>query len=96
MTRYAKDAAKETVLGLRGALLRVEQQILLGTVQSYMEMIRAAFDGTRDVHDAEIENGQTEFSRRDHGDGQRRDYFLFDQIAVELDAFLARLFDRYV
>ncbi|MCP3972146.1 MAG: TolC family outer membrane protein [Rhodobacteraceae bacterium] len=41
-TRYATDAAKETVLGLRAALLQVEQQVLLGTVQSYMEMIRAA------------------------------------------------------
>ena len=41
-TRYAVDAAKETVLGLRGALLQVEQQVLLTTVQAYMEMIRAA------------------------------------------------------
>lgn len=41
-TRYAIDAAKETVLGIRGALLQVEQQVLLNTVQVYMEMIRAA------------------------------------------------------
>ncbi|MEL7116450.1 MAG: TolC family outer membrane protein [Pseudomonadota bacterium] len=41
-TRFAKDAAKETVLGLRGALLQVEQQVLLSTVQAYMEMIRSA------------------------------------------------------
>ncbi len=41
-TRYATDAAKETVLGLRGALLRIEQQVLQNTVQAYMEMIRAA------------------------------------------------------
>ena len=41
-TRYAVDAAKETVLGLRGALLQVEQQVLLSTVRAYMEMIRAA------------------------------------------------------
>ena len=42
VTRYATDAAKETVLGLRGALLQVEQQILLNAVQAYMEMIRSA------------------------------------------------------
>ncbi len=41
-TRYAKDAAKETVLGLRAALLNLEQQVLLNTVRAYMEMIRAA------------------------------------------------------
>ena len=41
-TRAATDAAKETVLGLRAALLQVEQQVLLSTVQAYMEMIRAA------------------------------------------------------
>lgn len=40
-TRYAVDAAKESVLGLRGALKQVEQQVLLSTVQAYMEMIRA-------------------------------------------------------
>ncbi|MCG6903452.1 MAG: TolC family outer membrane protein [Rhodobacter sp.] len=42
VTRYSTDAAKETVLGLRAALLQVEQQVLFSTVQSYMEMIRAA------------------------------------------------------
>jgi len=41
-TRYAMDAAKETVLGLRSALLQLEQQVLLNTVTSYMEVIRAA------------------------------------------------------
>lgn len=41
-TRFAVDAAKETVLGLRGGLLDIEQQVLLNTVQVYMEMIRAA------------------------------------------------------
>jgi outer membrane protein len=38
-TRYAVDAAKETVLGLRGALKQFEQQVLLSTVQAYMDMI---------------------------------------------------------
>ena len=42
VTRFATDAAKETVLGLRGGLLQVEQQVLQNTVQAYMEMIRAA------------------------------------------------------
>ena len=42
VSRYATDAAKETVLGLRGALLQLEQQILFNTVQAYMEMIRSA------------------------------------------------------
>jgi outer membrane protein len=42
VTRYATDAAKETVLGLRAALLDLEQQILLNTVQVYMEVIRAS------------------------------------------------------
>lgn len=41
VTRYATDAAKETVLGLRSALLQLEQQILLNTVQAYMEVIRS-------------------------------------------------------
>ncbi len=41
VTRLAAEAAKETVLGLRAALLQVEQQILLDTVQAYMEVIRA-------------------------------------------------------
>jgi len=41
-TRFATDAAKETVLGLRGALLQVEQQILSNTVSAYMEMIRSS------------------------------------------------------
>ena len=42
VTRYATDAAKETVLGLRSALVQVEQQVLLNTVRAYMEVIRAA------------------------------------------------------
>lgn len=42
VTRFATDAAKETVLGLRAALLDVEQQVLLGTVQAYMGMILAS------------------------------------------------------
>ncbi|KMW58441.1 Type I secretion outer membrane protein, TolC precursor [Candidatus Rhodobacter oscarellae] len=41
-TRYAVDAAKETVLGVRSALVQAEQQVLLNAVQAYMEMIRAA------------------------------------------------------
>jgi len=40
--RFATDAAKETVLGLRSALLQFEQQVLLATVQAYMDMIRTA------------------------------------------------------
>lgn len=42
VTRYATDAAKEIVLGLRSALLDLEQQILLNAVQTYMEVIRAS------------------------------------------------------
>lgn len=42
VTRYATDAAKATVLGLRNALLQLEQQVLFNTVQAYMDMIRAA------------------------------------------------------
>ena len=42
VTRYATDAAKETVLGLRAALLQVEQRVLSSAVQAYMEMIRSA------------------------------------------------------
>lgn len=42
VSRHATDSAKENVLSLRGALLQVEQEILLGTVSAYMEMIRAA------------------------------------------------------
>ncbi len=42
VTAFATDAAKETVLGLRAALLELEQRILLGAVQAYMEVIRAA------------------------------------------------------
>lgn len=42
VTRYATDAAKETVLGLRSALLQLEQQVLFDTVQAYMEVIRSA------------------------------------------------------
>ena len=41
VTRLAQEVAKETVLGLRAALLQVEQQVLLDAVQAYMEMIRA-------------------------------------------------------
>jgi len=41
-SRYAIDAAKETILGLRSALLQLEQRVLLNTVTSYMEVIRAA------------------------------------------------------
>ncbi len=42
VTAFATDAAKEIVLGLRSALLDLEQQVLLNAVQSYMEVIRAA------------------------------------------------------
>jgi len=42
VTRYATEAAKETVLGLRAALLDLEQQVLLNAVQTYMEVIRAS------------------------------------------------------
>ncbi len=41
VTRIGAEAAKETVLGLRAALIQVEQQVLLETVQAYMEVIRA-------------------------------------------------------
>ncbi len=41
-TPLAIDAAKESVLATRDALLQVEQQVLLGAVQAYMEVIRAA------------------------------------------------------
>ncbi len=41
VTRLAAAAAKETVLGLRAALIQVEQQTLLDTVRAYMEVIRA-------------------------------------------------------
>lgn len=41
-TRYATEAAKENVMGLRSALRALEQQVLLNTVQVYMEVIRAA------------------------------------------------------
>lgn len=41
VTKYATDAAKETVLGLRGALLQVEQDVLLGAVVAYMDMIES-------------------------------------------------------
>jgi outer membrane protein len=40
--RAAIDAAKETVLATRDALLQVEQNVLLTAVQAYMEVIRAA------------------------------------------------------
>lgn len=42
VSRYSKDAAKETVLGLRSGLQQIEQRVLLDTVVAYMEMIRAA------------------------------------------------------
>ncbi len=42
VTQFATDAAKEIVLGLRSALLNLEQQVLLNAVQGYMEVIRAA------------------------------------------------------
>ncbi len=41
VTRHAAEAAKETVLGLRAALMRVEQEVLLDAVEAYMEVIRA-------------------------------------------------------
>ena len=40
-SRHAADAARETVLGMRAALLDVEQQVLLGAVEAYLETIRA-------------------------------------------------------
>lgn len=40
-TPLAIDAAKESVLATRDALLQVEQQVLLAAVQAYMEVIRA-------------------------------------------------------
>ena len=40
-TRHAKEAAKQTILGLRSALLDLEQQILYDTVRAYMEVIRS-------------------------------------------------------
>jgi len=42
VTAFATDAAKEIVLGLRSALLNLEQQVLLNAVSTYMEVIRAA------------------------------------------------------
>lgn len=41
VTRHAAEAAKETVLGLRAALIQIEQQVLLDTVRAYLEVIRA-------------------------------------------------------
>lgn len=38
----AVEAAKETVLATREALVQVEQQVLLGAVRAYMNVIRAA------------------------------------------------------
>jgi len=40
VTGLAAEAARETVLGLRAALIRIEQQILLDAVRAYMEVIR--------------------------------------------------------
>ncbi|MDH3263620.1 MAG: TolC family outer membrane protein [Paracoccaceae bacterium] len=40
--RLAIEAARESVLATRAALLGLEQQILLGAVQSYMDVISAA------------------------------------------------------
>jgi outer membrane protein len=40
--RLAIEAAKETVLATRQALLQVEQNVLLTAVQAYMEVIRAS------------------------------------------------------
>ncbi len=42
VTDLAAKAAKETVLGLRAALVRIEQQILLDAVRAYMDVIRTA------------------------------------------------------
>jgi len=39
--RLATDAARESVLATREALIDVEQQVLLGAVQAFMEVIRA-------------------------------------------------------
>jgi len=41
VTGFAAEAAKETVLGLRAALIGIEQQVLLDAVRAYMEVIRA-------------------------------------------------------
>jgi outer membrane protein len=40
--RLAVEAAKETVLATREALVQVEQQVLLGAVRAFMEVIRAS------------------------------------------------------
>jgi len=41
-TRFAVDAAKETVLATRQALIQVEQSVLLNAVAAYMSVIRAS------------------------------------------------------
>ena len=41
-TPLAIDVAKETVLLTRDVLVQIEQQVLLGAVRAYMEVIRAA------------------------------------------------------
>jgi outer membrane protein len=41
VTRYAIDSQKETVLATRYGLLSIEQQVMLGIVQAYMEVLQS-------------------------------------------------------